>query len=607
MRLGALHAGEEKCEFRVWAPTRTSVELYLPEQKNRRTMLEKHPGGYWSAALGDVPAGTRYQYILDRESRYPDPASHHQPEGVHGHSSAVDHSVFTWDDGRWQGVSLPAMVMYELHVGTFSREGTFQAILPRLSELRQIGVNALEIMPVGQFPGERNWGYDGVYPYAVQDSYGGPDGFKALVNACHTEGIAVVLDVVYNHLGPEGNYLPQYAPYFTDRYQTPWGQAVNFDGPHSDDVRNYFVENALFWLREYHIDALRVDAVHAIYDMSAVPFLQDLTKAVQEFSVKEGRPRYVIAESDLGNAAVIRPRQKGGLGFDAQWSDDYHHSVHTLLTGESNGYYADFGSPQQLAKCMREGYAFTGEFSTFRKRRHGNATTGCTASQFVVCAQNHDQVGNRMRGERLTQLVSFEALKLAAGSVLLGPFLPLLFMGEEYAEDSPFLFFSSYTDKHLIDAVRKGRREEFSSFGWGGEPPDPQSEATFRASLLHWEERGEGQHATMLGFYTRMLELRGNVPALGPVERDAIEIAPSEPPGIIAMRRSARRQDSVVVFNFNDHEVVWTFPSWEGPWEGLIDSSAEEWGGPGSLLHPTIHPGDAVRLRGHSVIACLRR
>ncbi|MGB2958341.1 MAG: malto-oligosyltrehalose trehalohydrolase [Bacteroidota bacterium] len=607
MRIGALHGGEGKCEFRVWAPTQKSVELLLPEQKKRRTPLERDGRGYWSVVLSDVPAGTLYQYILDRESAYPDPASHLQPGGVHRPSSVVDHHAFGWGDAGWEGVALSEMVIYELHVGTFSDAGTFHGVIPRLRDLKSLGVNAIEIMPVGQFPGDRNWGYDGVYPYAVQDSYGGPDGLKTLVNACHTQGMSVILDVVYNHLGPEGNYLSQYAPYFTDRYRTPWGPAVNFDGPHSDEVRDFFLQNALFWLREYHIDALRVDAIHAIYDLSPVPFLHDLTAAVHEFSARDGRQRFVVAESDLGNAAVIRPRDEGGIGFDAQWSDDYHHCIHTLLTGEKDGYYADFGTVDQLAKCMREGYAFTGEFSTFRKRRHGNATTGRSPSQFVVCAQNHDQVGNRMRGERLTRLVSFEAQKLAAGSVLLGPFLPLLFMGEEYAEDSPFLFFTSHSDDQLIEAVRRGRIEEFSSFAWGGEPPDPQSEETFRASTLRWEKRLKGHHASMLRFYSRLLELRRSIPALATVERDDTQVSSSETPGVVTMRRSAGRQESVVAWNFMGRETGWTFPSWEGLWERIIDSSEKEWGGPGTLLPPSAVPGTVVRLRGHSVSVFLRR
>jgi len=607
MRIGALYGGEGKCEFRVWAPTRNNVELVLPGQKKRRTQLERDERGYWSVVLNDVPAGALYQYDLDGESAYPDPASDHQPGGVHGPSEVVDHNAFGWGDAGWDGVPLPQMVMYELHVGTFSDEGTFHAVVPRLRELLRLGVNAIEIMPVGQFPGDRNWGYDGVYPYAVQDSYGGPEGLKTLVNACHTQGMSVILDVVYNHLGPEGNYLSRYAPYFTDRYRTPWGPAVNFDGPHSDHVRNFFLQNALFWLREYHIDALRVDAIHAIYDLSAIPFLHELTAAVHDFSSRDGRQRFVVAESDLGNAAIIRPREEGGIGFDAQWSDDYHHCIHTLLTGEKEGYYADFGAVDQLAKCMREGYAFTGEYSTFRKRRHGNATTGCSAAQFVVCAQNHDQVGNRIRGERLTQLVSFEAQKLAAGSVLLGPFLPLLFMGEEYAEDSPFLFFTSHSDDQLVEAIRRGRTEEFRSFQWGSEPPDPQSEDTFRASKLSWEKRSKGHHASMLRFYSRLLELRRSVPALSTIGGDDSEVSTSDTPGVITIRRSAGIEESVVAFNFMDRETVWTFPFSEGPWERIVDSSDTEWGGPGTLLPPSARPGDVLTLRGHNMGVFLRR
>ncbi len=376
------------------------------------------------------------------------------------------------------------MIMYELHAGTFIPEGTFDAVIPGLDHLKDLGINATDIMPVAQFPGERNWGYDGVYPFAVQNSYGGPDGLKRIVNECHTKGIAVILDVIYNHLGPEGNYLRDYGPYFTDRYKTPWGQAINFDGPYSNEVRNFFIENALSWLKNYHIEGLRIDAIHGIYDMSAQPFLPELAERVEEFSQQEGRKFYLIAESDLNNSYALRPRDSGGSGLDALWCDDFHHALHTLLTGETDGYYVDFGKIGHLVKSFREGFVYSGQYSAFRKRNHGNSSADIPPDRFVVFSQNHDQTGNRLKGERLSSLVSFESLKLAAGVVLLSPYIPLIFMGEEYGETAPFLFFISHSDPELIKAVRQGRKDEFKTFNWKDEPPDPQDIETFMRSKL---------------------------------------------------------------------------------------------------------------------------
>jgi maltooligosyltrehalose trehalohydrolase len=367
-------------------------------------------------------------------------------------------------------------------VGTFTPEGTFEAIIPHLDELRELGITAVELMPVAQFPGTRNWGYDGVYPFAVQNSYGGPEGLKRLVNACHGRGIAVVLDVVYNHLGPEGNYLWDFGPYFTDRYKTPWGSAINFDGPHSDPVRRLFIENALYWVTEFRMDGLRIDAVHGILDFSAYPFLEELASAVHEKAERLNRRVYVIAESDLNDTRVIRSRELGGYGLDAQWNDDFHHALHTLLTEDQTGYYQDFGRLGDLVKAFREGFVCSGQYSSYRRRRHGNSSRDIPAGCFVVFAQNHDQVGNRMRGERLSQLVCRERMKLAAGVVFLSPFIPLLFMGEEYGETAPFPYFISHSDADLVEAVRRGRREEFAAFGWSQEPPDPQIPMTRRPS-----------------------------------------------------------------------------------------------------------------------------
>ena len=451
--LGAIYLGDGRCSFRVWAPRAQQVEVRIVAPGQRIIPLRRDERGYHEVVAESVDPGTRYFYRLDGESERPDPASRFQPEGVHGPSQVVD-SRFSWGDAGWFGLPLRDYIIYELHVGTFTGEGTFAAVVTHLEQLKELGITVLELMPVAQFPGSRNWGYDGTYPFAVQNSYGGPDGLKHLVSACHQRGLAVVLDVVYNHLGPEGNYLGDFAPYFTDRYRTPWGPAVNFDGAHSDEVRRFFIENALSWVTEFHVDGLRIDAVHAILDFSAKPFLQELAEAVHAQAERLNRRIYLIPESDLNDTRLIRAPEVGGFGLDAQWNDDFHHALHTLLTGERTGYYEDFGEIRHLVKGFREGFVYSGEYSPYRRRRHGNSSRSLPAHRFVVFAQNHDQVGNRLRGDRLSHLVSLEALKLAAGVILLSPFIPLLFMGEEYGEIAPFEYFVSHSDPGLIEAVR---------------------------------------------------------------------------------------------------------------------------------------------------------
>jgi maltooligosyltrehalose trehalohydrolase len=409
-RIGAYPLGEGRYRFSVWAPLVERVELKLTSPVRRLIPLTQDEQGYWQGEVEGIPPGpVDYLYRLHTAAgvvERPDPASRCQPYGVHGPSRVVD-PHFDWQDQGWKGIPLSQWILYELHVGTFTPEGTFAAIIPRLPQLVELGVNVLELMPVAQFPGERNWGYDGVYPYAVQTSYGGAAGLKALVNACHQQGLAVVLDVVYNHLGPEGNYLGDFGPYFADKYRTPWGKAMNFDGPYSDGVREFFLQNAEYWLEEFHLDGLRLDAVHAIYDFSAYPFLQELAERVDALEARTGWPRVLVAESDLNDVRLITPRKQGGYGLDAQWCDDFHHSVHTLLTGEKTGYYQDFGQLEHLAKAYRESYVYSGQYSRYRARRHGNSAVSRPGSQFVICIQNHDQVGNRMLGERLSQLTSF--------------------------------------------------------------------------------------------------------------------------------------------------------------------------------------------------------
>lgn len=593
MRLGSNYLGNGQCEFRVWAPFRDSLAVHILSPQDQVIPLQKDEWGYWQETVSADP-GTRYVYQLDGTLERPDPASHYQPEGVHGSSQVVDHQ-FDWTDQTWQGIPLKDLIIYELHVGTFTPEGTFESIIPRLSYLQDLGITAIEIMPVAQFPGSRNWGYDGVYVYGVQDSYGGPGGLKKLVDACHQAGIAVILDVVYNHLGPEGNYLWAYGPYFTDQYRTPWGNAVNFDGAYSNDVRNFFIQNALYWLEKYHIDALRVDAVHAIYDMSAQPFLQELGDAVANFNRTTPVQRYVIAESDLNDVRVIKPREEGGFGHDAQWCDDFHHILHTLLTEEQSGYYEDFGKIEQLAVALREGYIYSGQYSSFRKRNHGNSAADRPAEQFVVCIQNHDQIGNRLMGDRLSTLVNFQGLKLAAAAVLLSPYIPMVFMGEEYGEEAPFQYFVSHSDPDLIEGVRTGRAEEFKAFGWDN-APDPQGTAVFEQSKLQWEKIDQGKYGVLRRWYKRLIQLRKETPALAKLDRQTLKVFSLSPEKAIVIHRTAEDNQILALMNLGKDAVTVSPQIPPANWQKLVDSADNEWMGEGSQLPQQLQAGQSLTL-----------
>jgi maltooligosyltrehalose trehalohydrolase len=583
MSLGATYLGDNRCQFQVWAPFAQKVDVHITVPQEQLLPLEKDAGGYHGAVVEDVEPGSLYLYQLDNQKECPDPASRFQPQGVHGPSQVMD-SHFPWEDGHWFGIPLQDYIIYELHVGTFTPEGTFDAVIPYLEELKELGITAVEIMPVAQFPGSRNWGYDGVYPFAVQDSYGGPDGLKRLVNACHQKGLAFILDVVYNHLGPEGNHLGDFGPYFTDRYQTQWGQALNFDGPYSDEVRRFFIENSLYWLTEFHVDTLRLDALHSIPDMSSWPFLAELTTSVQEWRERVNRRAYLIGESVANDARLIRPQELRGYGIDAQWNDDFHHSLHSLLTGEKTGYYQDFGQLNHLAKAFREGFVYSGEYSPYHKRRHGTSSRDIPVHRFVVFSQNHDQVGNRTRGKRLSQLVSFEELKLAAGVVLLSPFIPLLFMGEEYAETVPFPYFVSHSDPALIEAVRQGRQEEFASFQWQGKPPDPQDKATFLRAKLNHNLRDEGHHRVLLEFYKELIRLRRETPALAHLNKDTLEVLGYEKDKLLFIRRWSEDSEVTMAFNFSDAQASVALPIPTGHWRKRLDSADKQWQGKGSAV-----------------------
>ncbi len=583
--LGATPLERGACRFNLWAPGAERVELHLLGERDRLVPLQPE-SGYHQGIVESAGPGSLYFFRLDGGPDLPDPASRFQPRGVHGPSQVMAPG-FPWDDGAWRGVPQRDLVFYEAHVGTLTPEGTFEAMVPLLSGLKELGVTAIELMPVAQFPGRRNWGYDGVFPFAVQNSYGGPEGLKRLVNACHLRGLAVVLDVVYNHLGPEGNCFSAFGPYFTDRYRTPWGPALNFDGPDSDEVRRFFIENALYWFEEFHLDALRLDAVHAILDASPRPFLLELGEAIRARSREVGRPLYLIPESAANDTRLLRPSELGGFGLDAQWNDDYHHSLRVLLTGERRGYYQDYGRAGDLAKSLREGYTYTGERSLYRQRRHGSPTQGIPAERFVVFAQNHDQVGNRMLGERLSELVCFERLKLAAGAVLLSPFLPLIFMGEEYGERARFPYFVEHTDPGLIQAVREGRRREFAGFGWQGEPPDPQGEDTFLSAVLNPKLAREEPHRTLLAFYRELLSTRRSLHSVGSSDRSRLEVASNEKTRTVLFRRWGPGLDgdhAVVVYHFAEafgRRLVALPP---GLWRKRLDSAEAAWRGPGSDL-----------------------
>lgn len=566
---------QNNCTFTVWAPFKKSVELVI--QHRDAVPMEPSDHGYWTAVVSGIHAGTQYRFKLDGAKPLPDPASRAQPEGVHGPSSVVE-EAFPWTDEKWTGLPLGDMVIYELHVGTFTPAGDFSGIIEKLPYLQDLGINAIELMPVAQFPGRRNWGYDGVYPFAVQDSYGGAIGLKQLVNAAHNAGIAVILDVVYNHQGPEGNYLSEYGPYFTDKYKTGWGQAINFDDAWCDGVRNFYWQNALMWLDEFRIDGLRLDAVHAIWDFSAHHFVEELAEKVEALEQARQRKKVLIAEFDLNNPRYIQSRQRGGYGLHGQWIDEFHHALHSLVTGETNGYYEDFGGTEHMTKALRDAYVYTGQYSQHRKKRFGREPVGTTYDQFVVFAQNHDQTGNRMLGDRLAALTSHEGLKLAAATYLLSPAVPMLFMGEEYGERKPFQYFISHTDDHLVELVRKGRKAEFAYFKWQGEVPDPQAEKTFSDCILSWAVTTAPDAKKLFEYYKWLIDFRRR-PAMQGRTRDSLRIL-SAAEGIICYeRRGANGDRIVVVLNFNKHRISFQLPS-DAAYRACFDSAASVWNGP---------------------------
>jgi maltooligosyltrehalose trehalohydrolase len=529
---------------KVWAPSAASVAMVT---ENKRVEMRRGSGGWWHAELDPELARADYAFSLDGGPPLPDPRSPSQPNGVHGMSRPVDHSNFEWRHAQWRPAPLSSAIIYECHIGTFTPAGTFDAAAERLASLRGLGVTHVEVMPVSEFPGTRGWGYDGVDLFAPHHSYGGPDAMKRFVDAAHGHGLGVVLDVVYNHLGPEGNYLGKFGPYYTDRYRTPWGEALNLDDRDSDEVRRFFCDNALMWLRDYRIDGLRLDAIHAIFDYSAIPFLEQLGVEVHALEAEVGRHLVVIAESDLNEPRIVTPREAGGFGLDAQWNDDFHHSLHTILTGETSGYLADFGSIAQLARCLTRGFVYDGTYSKSRRRRHGRPVLGLSAHRFIAFTQNHDQVGNRAMGERLGHLVNIDQLKIAAALLMTAPFVPMLFQGEEWNASSPFQYFTDHQDLALAEAVRKGRKAEYAPLvANASEIPDPQASQTFVRSKLDWEERERGAHREIFEWYRQLIALRRCLPDLENGQLDLDAVAFDESARWIRLHRG----ESAVICNF---------------------------------------------------------
>jgi maltooligosyltrehalose trehalohydrolase len=581
--LGAsLHLGattrEDGVVFRVWAPSCRTVDAVVDGR--RPVSMTRLDDGLFETAVGGLTAGARYQYRLDGQRYRPDPASRFQPEGVHGPSMVVDPTAFPWTDQAFTGHAMADLVIYELHVGTFTRTGTFEAVIPHLPHLVELGVTAVELMPVAEFPGSRNWGYDGVHLFAPQSTYGGPRGLRRLVDACHAHGLSVILDVVYNHLGPEGNYLGEFGPYFTDRYRTPWGGAINFDGADAAGVRRHFVENARAWVREFHVDGLRLDAIHSIFDTSPVHVLTELADAAREEARALGRPAHITAESHDNDRRLVLPAAEGGVGLDAVWADDFHHVLHVRLTGEQRGYYADYTDPRQLARAFAEGFAFQGEPSEYFGRKRGTPSADLPGERFVICVQNHDQVGNRAQGDRLSTIVPFEAVKLAAGLLLAAPAVPLLFMGEEYGETAPFQFFTSFLDRELAEAVRRGRTEEFSRFAWQGTVPDPGEPATFVRSRLNHPLAGAPRHRELYQYYRRWLALRRSHPALGARGKDRTRAELDAKAAVLTVSRAAESGPGLRLFANLTGDTL-PAPATPPAWRLLLDSDDPRFAGQG--------------------------
>jgi maltooligosyltrehalose trehalohydrolase len=559
---------------RVWAPTAQRVELVLDHE--RRPLAEDH-GGWW-AADADLPDGTRYAFSVDGGEPRADPRGLRLPKGPHGPSAVFDVTAFGWTDDDWRGRELAGAVVYEAHVGTFTPEGTLDAAAQRLDHLADLGVDVVELLPLATFPGRHNWGYDGVAPWSVHHEYGGPAALQRFVAAAHEHGLAVCLDLVYNHLGPDGNYLAEFGPYFNDTYVTPWGQAVNLDGPDSDEVRRWILDNVQLWLRDFHVDGLRLDAVHELHDDSALHLLEEMSREVDALSEQTGRTMWLIAESDRNDPGTVTPRGSGdavcGLGLHAQWADDIHHAMHVALTGETQGYYSDFAGPTALEKVLGTPFFHDGTYSSFRGRRHGRPVDRADVPgwRFVASLQTHDQVGNRAQGERLSALVDPGTLACGAALLLTSPYTPMLFMGEEWGASTPWQFFTDHTNPEIAEATAEGRKAEFGAHGWSEDSvPDPQDPATFERSKLDWSELEREPHHRLLRWYTDLLRLRREVPALKDGGLSATDVTWSD------RHLLARRGDHVVLVNLADE-------TWSAEVAGEVVLAWDEMGADGGRV-----------------------
>jgi len=526
--------------FEVWAPRAGTIAVKIGKE---RFALAKKGRGWWSGEVASAGPGTDYGFVIDGlEPALPDPRTQWQPHGVHGESRVVDHALFAWSDSGWQAPPLSSALIYELHVGTFTPEGTFQGAESHLDYLKDLGVTHVELMPIANFPGKHGWGYDGVDLYAPFNAYGEPGDLKRFVNVCHGKGLAVLLDVVYNHLGPVGNYLEKFGPYFTANHSTPWGGAVNFEEAGATEVRRFLIENALMWLRDYHMDGLRLDAVHAFNDRSAMHFLEQLAGEVRRLEATLGKHFVLIAESDLNDPRLVKAEEAGGYGLDAQWSDDFHHALFSVISGEREGYYADFGSLAALAKSLRHVFVYDGNYSEYRGRNHGRQVVGLSGHRFIGFVQNHDQVGNRAKGERVSHEAGVGRAKIAAALVLTAPFVPMLFQGEEFGASAPFLYFTDYDDPELGRLISEGRKNEFVAFGWSpGQIPDPQDEQTFNQSRLNWAELGEQPHASLLQWHKDLIRLRRSRSELSDGNLNAVRVRFDEEAQWLVLERGKLR------------------------------------------------------------------
>lgn len=595
---------EGTCDFTVWAPNCSQVNLLFEDTKPLK--MQKAKGGYWKTTTSVKP-NALYQFLLDEKVVKPDPASHFQPNGVFGKSKVVDHREFPWEDKDWTGLDLKDLLFYELHVGTFTPQGTFQSTKERIKELAEFGFNAVELLPITQFSGKRNWGYDGVFPFSIQNTYGTPNDFKALVNECHLHGVALFIDLVYNHLGPEGNCLNDYGPYFPSDKMGRWGATINLDGPLSHGVRAYFLQNTLHWLNHYRIDGIRLDAILSMQDSSPTHFLQELNQTVDKYRERTGKKVHLIAETSYNISEVMLPKERGGFGFDGQWLDDFQHALFTLLTQERAGYYQPYGDLRHLIEALSDAYVYVGFDSSFRPRRSDESFRCIPANSFIVFSQNHDQVGNRLLGDRLICISGLEAAKLAAGMVLLSPYVPLLFMGEEYGETAPFLFFTDYQSKQLIDNIREGRRKEFADFHWQGDVPEPQSLETFEKSKLNWQQRYLGLGKKISSYYRALIQLRKKHAIFHSYVNRQIKHITCQNDKILFIQKQAQtgQTQAVIIANFSKEPKTYSFPFNGSGYRKVLDSADSAWAGQGSSVPETAVKGDIHTINGFNFIVFL--